>query len=164
MLFRSKIIAVDIVDKKLILAQKLGATHIVNSRKNDPEMEIDKITAGKLVDYAVEAAGTVVTMETAFRVTNYGGQCIIAGNIPEGERIAIDPMDLIKGKQIKGTWGGETTPDEDIPTYSDLYQSGKMKLSQLITHEYRLADINKAFDDLGSGQVGRAIVALGEDN
>mgnify|MGYP002009951092 FL=1 len=67
-------------------------------------------------------------------------------------------MDLIRGKIIVGTWGGETTPDEDIPKYVEWYLSGKMKLDKLLTHEYLLEDINQSFDDLDNGIIGRAII------
>ena len=111
-----KIIAVDVFDHKLDLAEQIGATHRINSNKKHPLTEIIDITHGKGVDYAIESAGRKDTMETALQsVRNGGGICIIAGNLPNGEKISIDPMDLIGGKNIMGTWGGETKPDEDIP-------------------------------------------------
>lgn len=156
-----KIIVVDVFDYKLNLAQKIGATCTINAVENDVLSEIMKITESRGVNYAIEAAGRKETMETAFQsVRNGGGKCIIAGNLPIGHYISIDPMDLIKGKNIVGTWGGETNPDRDIPQYVDWYLSGRMKLDKLITHEYKLANINKAFDDLENGKVGRALIAM----
>ena len=69
-------------------------------------------------------------------------------------------MDLIKGKKIVGTWGGETDTDIDIPEYVRRYLCGKLKLSELIRDEYRLKDINMAFDDFLKGKVGRALLNL----
>jgi S-(hydroxymethyl)glutathione dehydrogenase/alcohol dehydrogenase len=40
---------------------------------------------------------------------------VLAGNLPAGEGVSLDPFDLIKGKRSPGTWGGETQPDRDIP-------------------------------------------------
>ena len=65
---------------------------------------------------------------------------------------------LIIGKTIGETWGEETNPDEGIPKYVDWYQSDKIKLSELITDVYKLEDINRAFDDLENGEVGRALI------
>jgi S-(hydroxymethyl)glutathione dehydrogenase/alcohol dehydrogenase len=156
-----KIIAVDVEEQKLELAKKIGATHTVNSAIKNPLAEILNITVEKGVDFAIEAAGKRETMEAAFKsVRSGGGKSIIAGNLPSGEKISIDPMDLINGKNIVGTWGGESNPDEDIPKYVDWYLSGKMNLRQLITHEYKLENINKAFDDFAVGKVGRALVKL----
>ena len=50
--------------------------------------------------------------------------------------------------------------DKKIPEYVSLYQSGKINLDKLLTHEYLIEDINRAFDDLENGEVGRALVKL----
>ena len=155
----AKIIAIDIFDHKLEHARSLGATHTINARKEDCISKIYQITDGKGVDYAIESAGKCETMEIAFRsVRDMGGLCVLAGNLPVGEQILIDPFDLIKGKRIVGTWGGETKPDRDIPLYVDLYLKGRLKLENLITHCYSLEDINTAIEDLKSGKVGRALI------
>ena len=154
-----KIIGVDTVDHKLERAKQIGATHAINAANNDPLIEIMNVTAGKGVDFAIEAAGKKEAMETAFKSIRSGcGKCIIAGNLTDGETISIEPMDLIKGKNIVGTWGGETKTDEDIPKYIDWYIEDKLKLNELITHVYKLEDINIAFDDLVNGKVCRAVI------
>ena len=157
----SDIIAIDIFDHKLELAQKVGATHLINARQQDPLKTVMEITHGKGVDYAIEAAGQRETMETAFQsVRDNGGLCILAGNLEHGRQISIDPFDLIRGKRIIGTWGGEAQPDRDIPLHVDFYLAGKSNLEALITHEYALKDINQAFDDLEQGKVGRALIDM----
>lgn len=156
------IIAVDVFDHKLEQAHQVGATRLINARWQDPLATILEITGGQGVDYAIEAAGQRKTMETAFRtVRDNGGLCILAGNLPHGERISLDPFDLIRGKRILGTWGGGTLPDRDIALYVDLYLAGKLRVEALITHQYRLEDINQAFDDLEHGKVGRALIEMG---
>jgi S-(hydroxymethyl)glutathione dehydrogenase/alcohol dehydrogenase len=155
------IIAVDIFDHKLEDARRLGATHLVNARERDALAAILEITGGRGVDYAIEAAGRRETMEAAFQaVRDKGGLCVLAGNLPHGERIELNPFDLIRGKRIIGTWGGESQPDRDIPRYADLYLAGELPMDRLISHDYRLADINQALDDLEQGRVGRALVDM----
>lgn len=155
------IIAVDIVDQKLEHARTLGATHVVNSRHHDPYTAIQQITKQRGVDYAIEAAGQCDSMEQAFQVVRCnGGLCILAGNLPHGQRFTLDPFDLIRGKRILGTWGGESQPDRDIPVYVDLYLAGKLPLAALITHEYALQDVNHALDDLAQGKVARALITM----
>ena len=156
------IIALDVSDDKLSQAKKLGATHAVNVNKKDALEAIQELTSGKGADFCIEAAGLRQVMESAFKsVRDGGGLCILAGNVALGEQISIDPFDLIKGKQIVGSWGGATVPDHDIPLYSELYVAGKLKLDGLITHSFSLADINQALEGLASGKVGRAIIELG---
>jgi S-(hydroxymethyl)glutathione dehydrogenase/alcohol dehydrogenase len=157
------IIAVDVFDHKLEHARRVGATHGVNARQRDPLAAILEITGGRGVDYAVEAAGRRETMEAAFRsVRNGGGLCVLAGNLAHGERISIDPFDLIRGKRIIGTWGGETLPDRDIPNYAELYMAGKLKLAGIDFSCYGLAHINQALDDLEQGKVGRALIDMSQ--
>jgi len=161
MMKAATIIAVDLFEHKLEYAHKVGATHLINARHDDPLDTILNITGGRGVDYAIESAGRRETMEMAFKaVHDNGGLCVLAGNLPHGEHISIDPFDLIKGKRIIGTWGGESQPDRDIPLYADLYLAGKLRLELLITHEYRLEDINIAFSDMEQGKVGRALIDM----
>jgi S-(hydroxymethyl)glutathione dehydrogenase/alcohol dehydrogenase len=161
MLDARPLVAVDVIDSKLAEAARLGATHTINSRQHEPLSAILELTGGKGVDYAFEAAGRRETMETAFRaVRNQGGLCVLAGNLPHGEQIAIDPFDLIRGKRIVGTWGGETQPDADIPRFVDWFQKGRLPLAELITREYRLDQINDALVDMEQGRVTRALVKM----
>lgn len=156
------IIAVDVFDRKLEHARQVGATHLINARRQDPLAAILEITDGRGVDYAIEAAGQRETMETAFRaVRDNGGLCILAGNLPRGQRICVDPFDLIKGKRIVGTWGGATQPDCDIPMYVDRYLSGTFRVDGLITHTDSLEHVNRALDDLEHGRVGRTLIDMG---
>ncbi len=157
----AKVIAVDVRDNALELAQKLGATHAVDGRRGDPVAAIKALTEGKGVDFAIEAAGRKQTMEAAFAsVRDGGGLCVLAGNLKHGERVEIDPMDLIKGKRVVGTWGGESKPDRDIPLFVELYRSGKLPLELLVSREYSLEGINGAFDDLEQGRVARALIKM----
>jgi S-(hydroxymethyl)glutathione dehydrogenase / alcohol dehydrogenase len=155
------IIAVDIFDHKLEQAKDLGATHVIHARKQDPLAVIMELTSKKGVDCAIESAGRKETMENAFKaIRENGGLCVLAGNLPHGEKISIDPMDLIRGKKITGTWGGETQPDRDIPVYVNYYLAGKLKLDRLLTHTYSLKNINQAMDDLENGKIGRALIDM----
>ncbi|HEV3007291.1 MAG TPA: zinc-binding dehydrogenase [Pirellulales bacterium] len=155
------LVAIDVVEQKLVEAMRLGATHVVNARQRDPVAAIRELTQGRGVDYAIEAAGRRETMEAAFRsVRDQGGLCVLAGNLPQGETIAIDPFDLIRGQRIVGTWGGETRPDDDIPRYVRWFHEGRLPLAELITREYRLDQINEALDDMEQGRVLRALVTM----
>ncbi len=155
------IVAVDINNDKLDNAVKLGATHTVNVHKEDAQKKIMEITGDKGLDYAIECAGKKESMERAFKsVRDKGGICVIAGNLPQGEQISIDPFDLIKGKRIIGTWGGETQPDRDIPLFVDWYLQGKLDLNKLAIQCHKLAEINEAISNVSRGKAGRVIVDM----
>jgi S-(hydroxymethyl)glutathione dehydrogenase / alcohol dehydrogenase len=155
----SPLIAVDVVAHKLETALRLGASHGLNPKTDDVLAQIHSLTGNRGVDLAIEAAGLPHVMEMAFAATRYGGgTCVLAGNVAHGEVISIDPYDLIRGRQIRGSWGGETDPDADIQRYAELALGGKLNLSAMVTAEYPLSAINEALDDLEAGRVVRAMV------
>jgi len=155
------IIAVDVVDYKLHQAREAGATHTIDASRQDALATIGEITGGRGLDYAIEAAGKRAVIEAAFKaVRDKGGLCVVAGNVPLGELISIDPFDLIRGKRIVGTWGGETETDTDIPRYVERYEAGNLDLGRLISSSYSLRDINRALDDLEQGQIIRALIDM----
>lgn len=157
-----KIIAVDIYDHKLEQASRMGATHTINARLGDVRKEVLGITDGCGVDYAIEAVGCREAMESAFNVVrSNGGLCVLAGNVSYGETVSIDPFDLIKGKRLIGTWGGETVPERDVRLYIEKYFNGDLPLGKLITHECPLEEINQVVRAMESGDVGRALIKMG---
>lgn len=155
------IIAVDVSMDKLKLAMDFGATHVVDASKNDPVHTIRELTSGQGADYSIEAAGRTDTIEQAFdAVKRGGGLCVFASHPAYGKRISIDPFELICGKQLKGSWGGASDPDRDIPLFGRLFREGKLPLDKLITKRYKLETINEALDDLECNRVGRPLIEI----
>jgi S-(hydroxymethyl)glutathione dehydrogenase/alcohol dehydrogenase len=157
----ARVIAVDISSEKLSLAKEFGATDAINAAHTNPVDAIRSLTANLGVDYAVEASGNSKVIEQAFdSVRRGGGICVFASHPEHGEKISIDPYELICGKQIRGSWGGSCLPDDDIPKFAELYRKGKLPLQKLISRRYKLEQINEALDDLESGQVGRPLIEI----
>ncbi|MBI2144020.1 zinc-binding dehydrogenase [Candidatus Woesearchaeota archaeon] len=157
-----KIIGIDIRKQKLSLAMKLGATHTIDGSEGNVLEKLRELTQGQGVDFAIESSGVRSVMELSFEAIRNGGTAVLAGNIRKGEKVGIDPYGLIFGKKLLGTHGGETHTDEDIPFYAGQYLAGKLRLDGLITHTYSLDNINDALAELESGNVGRAVIRLGE--
>lgn len=155
----SQIIAIDLYDQKLESAKRFGATVLINARREDPVARIKELTKGG-VDYAFEASASRQGMENAYASVRWGtGLAILAGNLPYGDnKILINPFPLYAGTRLIGTWGGETDLDRDIPRYVDWYWNGRLKIDELITHRFRLEDVNDAFPALERGEIGRAIL------
>lgn len=155
------VIAVDVSEEKLALARSFGATHVINARTTDPVAEIRRLTQGAGVDYTVEASGQASVIEQAFASARRGGGiCVFASHPEHGAKITIDPYELICGKQIRGSWGGGSDPDRDIPLFAQLYRDGKLPLEKLISRRYSLGAINEALDDLESMKGGRPLVEI----
>ena len=152
-------IGVDVETTKLTLARELGATHAINASEEDPVSRILDLTNGVGVDFSVEAGGLSETIEQAFAVVRKGGGlCVFASHPKHGDKICLEPHDLISGKQIRGSWGGMCRPDEDIPKFGELYRQGRLPLERLVSARYSLEQINTAMDDLENRQVTRALI------
>ncbi len=159
----NKVIVVDINKDKLDQAKELGASHFIDASKENILDEINEITNGNGVDYSVDAAGQISTIETAFSsVRKNGGLCVFASHPKTGEKISLDPHDLISGKQIRGSWGGGCNLDRDIAKFAELYEQGKLPLEKLISKEYSLDNVNDAFDDLKNKTIIRALIKIGQ--
>lgn len=161
-LFRcSAVIGIDEEEERLALARQFGASHTIHAGRQDPVEEIVRVAGGTGVDFSVEAAGTGPTIETAFRaVRTCGGLCVFASHPPDGTRIALDPFDLIRGRRIEGSWGGDCRPDADIPKLAALYRDGKLPLEKLLCRRYALGQINTALDDLERRRVVRPLIVM----
>jgi len=157
----AQVIAVDISADKLELSRSFGATHTIDASKEDPVAEIRKLTTGRGADYAVEASGQASVIEQAFEsVRRGGGACVFASHPAHGTRISIDPFELICGKELRGSWGGSSNPDRDIPLFAKLYLEGRLPLEKLLTHRYRLDQINQALDDMEQHRVVRPLIEI----
>lgn len=157
-----KIIAIDTNKSKLALAKELGVTHTINPL-TDRTLEIIKnITNGVGVDYCFESAGSTQTIELAFDLIRKGGQCTFASHPSDGEKISIDPHQLISGKKINGTWGGHCIPDQDIEKFDGYYQSDLLPLEKLISKHYDLININDAILDFKNRKIVRALIRCSE--
>jgi len=147
-------------DERWDLAKQMGATHWVHPAEVDPVEEINRICPGG-VDFAIEASGRPkVMLQALYSVRNQGGVAVVVGNARHGERIDLDPRQLNKGKQLRGTWGGDNWPDRDFPRYGKLLSSGKLNLEPLLSKTYRLSEINEAIDDLEVGKVTRPLIDM----
>lgn len=145
---QAKVTACDIVDWKLKWAREEFGIEV---------MYPSDMKAGEF-DFVVESSGAREAMEKAFTATKDNGTVVLAGNLPPGTKISIDPFDLIKGKRISGSFGGGGFLDRDIPPYIHAYLDGSLPLAKLITKKYSFEGINEGLDDLKAGKLIKGIV------
>ena len=111
----NNLIAADILGEKLKMAKKLGVASCLNTSDKKFLTEIKKLTSGG-ADYCIESAGRVSTIELGFSlIKSGGGKLLFASHPPEGESIRLVPHELIAGKQIAGSWGGQLNRIEIFP-------------------------------------------------
>jgi len=153
------VIAVDIFDNRLTLAKGLGATHLINSKTQDAKVEIEKIIGPGNLDHFIDNTGQPSIIEMAYQMTKSQGKVTLVGVPRKGNNINIYSLPLHFGKKMAGSQGGEAVPHEDIPRYHNLFNAGRIKLSELITEKVPLAGINDAIARMRSGEMsGRVLV------
>jgi S-(hydroxymethyl)glutathione dehydrogenase/alcohol dehydrogenase len=155
----SQIIGVDLLDNKLDYARKVGATHAINSSREDPVQAIKELTGGRGVDYAFDAIGLPTVSRQAYDATRPGGTTVIIGIPPSGAEISI-PGGPNDAKTLKGCAYGSTRPSIDFPKLVDLYMQGRLKLDQIVNRTYGLNEINEAFAALARGENARGVVVF----
>jgi Zn-dependent alcohol dehydrogenase len=155
------LIAVDILDSKLETARAFGATHTVNLKKEkDPVRAVRDITSGRGADYVFVTVGKVEAIRQGFSMCGDMGMTVVVG-LAGGNLEAITPMELVfTEKVLTGCGGGSVRTSIDIPYLISLYQTGKLKLDELITGHYPLARINEAIESLQKGKALRNIITF----
>ena len=152
------IIAVDIDPSKFIRAKELGATHCFDSRNNDTIDEIRELTKGG-VDFAIDLAGVIPAMNTAYELIRYGGTVITAGLSPINTQFSFNHSDLVaQEKSILGSYMGSCVPVRDVPRFLNLFQQGRLPVDKLIDGKITFDDLNEGFDKLSNGEVVRQIL------
>jgi len=155
------IIAVDVDDRKLEWARKLGATHTVNSRKTDAVEDIRELTGGHGADVVIDAVGRPETYEQAFYARDLAGTVVLVG-VPTPEMEVTLPMIEIfgRGGALKSSWYGDCLPSRDLPMLVDLYRQGRFDLGAFVSETIGLGDIEAAFEKMRKGEVLRSVVVL----
>jgi len=155
----SRIFAVDVLDWKLEVAKQLGATDTINATKESPLDRIQEETMGG-VDYAFECIGKPETIALALDCVRSGGTAVAIGMVPYGTMVPIDGAFLLFDKTLTGCLGGSSRAGIDIPCYAELYKAGKLPLDKLVTKNYKLEEINEAFEALERGEIVRGVIVF----
>ena len=156
----SKIIGIDIHDNRLELAKQLGATHVINSKEENVEKTIKKLTNGLGVNYSIDTSGVSAVMKTAIDILAIGG---VAAPIAASQDLKLNPMLNLSlyNRTVKGVLMGQAIPQLSIPKLIEYYLDDRFGFDKLI-QVYSLEDINKANEDAHSGKVVKPILIMDE--
>jgi S-(hydroxymethyl)glutathione dehydrogenase/alcohol dehydrogenase len=156
------IVAVDLHDKKLELARKLGATHTVNVGRDDARGAIARALSDIPLDVFIDNTGNPDVIQLGYDMTQAQGRVVLVGVPSKGRTISIHSLPLHFGKSIAGSHGGEAVPQVDIPRYQRLYRAGRLPLRELITDRFPLDQVNEAIAAMRRGAVrGRCLLMMG---
>jgi alcohol dehydrogenase len=153
-----RIIAIDLSDAKLAIAQGLGATDVFNAGDERCAEAVRDATQGG-VEFAFEMAGSAKAFELAYRITRRGGTTVTAGLSHPQALFSVPHVGIVaEERSIKGSYLGSCVPARDIPRYIEWYQSGRLPVDRLLSGTLALEDINLGFDRLARGEVLRQTV------
>ncbi|MEB2352908.1 MAG: zinc-dependent alcohol dehydrogenase family protein [Burkholderiaceae bacterium] len=155
-----EIVAIDMLESKLVKARALGATVCLDA--TDPEV-IAKVKAatGGGVDYAFEMAGSVAALDLAYRITARGGTTVTAGLPNPQATWPLQAVSLIaEERTIRGSYVGSCVPSRDIPRFIAMYLRGSLPVNELLSERIGLDEINPALDRLARGESIRQVVMM----
>ncbi|WP_327298863.1 S-(hydroxymethyl)mycothiol dehydrogenase [Streptomyces sp. NBC_01197] len=157
----SKIIAVDVDERKLEWAAKFGATDTVNSSQNDAVEAIRALTGGFGADVVIDAVGRPETYKQAFHARDLSGTAVLVG-VPAPElTVELPLLDVFgRGGALKSSWYGDCLPSRDFPALIDLYLQGRFDLAGFVSERISLAEVEEAFERMHRGEVLRSVVVL----
>ncbi|MBX3254417.1 MAG: alcohol dehydrogenase catalytic domain-containing protein [Chitinophagaceae bacterium] len=157
----ASIIAVDINPVRLEMAQRFGATTIIQADKADTGLlqaaaKVKELTAGRGADYAFECTAIpqlgaaplamVRNAGTAVQVSGIEEEITIDMNLFEWDKVYINPL------------YGKCRPQIDFPAITALYNNGRFLLEEMITRRYALHELSNAFDDMLHGRNAKGVI------
>ena len=155
----SLVIGVDRLPDRLQMARQLGADHAVDSSRCDPVAEIMRLTGGRGVDVAIEALGTQQTFEAALRVLRPGGTLSSLGVYSTDLTIPLAAFSAGLGDHKIVTTlcpGGK----ERMRRLMSVIAAGRVDLGAMVTHRFKLADIEAAYELFAHQRDGVLKVAI----
>jgi len=153
------IIAVDRVPARLAMATRMGADHLVDFSRCDPVDEIMRLTGGRGVDVAIEALGTQATFEACLQVLRPGGTLSSLGVYSADLRLPVGPFAAGLGDHriITSLCPGGS---ERMRRLLSVIESGRVDLGAMVTHRFRLDDIEAAYELFASQRDGVLKIAI----
>jgi len=151
----ARLLMIDTDDNRLEVAQKLGATEIVNNAGGKAAERIMALTAERGVDVAIEAIGIPASFDICQSIVAAGGR--IANIGVHGKPVQLN-LDKLWDHNI--TLTTRLVDTVTIPMLMKMVTSGKVRPKQLITHHFTLTETMKAYDTFGHAMRDRALKVM----
>ncbi len=159
------IVAIDLNESRLAQAREFGATHGVLAQREDPgyahmKAQVADILGGRMADYAFECTAVPALGAAPLALVRSGGTAVQVSGI---EQVVPFDCELFEWDKIYiNPLYGQCNPQRDFPRILSLYQSGRLKLDELVTKTYTLDSVAQGFEDMLAGRIAKGVVLLGE--
>lgn len=155
----SLVIGVDRLPERLAMALRMGADHVIDASRVDPVEEIMRLTNGRGVDASIEALGTQQTFEACLRVLRPGGTLSSLGVYSTDLKIPLGAFAAGLGDHRIITTlcpGGK----ERMRRLMSVIEAKRVDLGAMVTHRFKLDDIEAAYDLFSHQRDGVLKVAI----
>jgi S-(hydroxymethyl)glutathione dehydrogenase / alcohol dehydrogenase len=151
------IIAIDANPAKLVRATQLGATDVVDASATDSVQAVLDIT-GTGADHVFEVVGRPALVRMAFEMAAPGRNAYVLGIQSDDAEMTLPVLGFRRGKKVVGVFMGDTNPRLDIPRYIELWRSGQLDLTGMVSHTLPLEEVNDGFAMLTTGESARTVI------
>jgi len=136
--------AVDLDERKLEAARRLGATDVGE---------------GEGLDFVFDVVGLAATVESGLAMLGHAGTLVYVG-LPRPGQIAQVGLEQLFGKRatIRVSHGGDHLPAEDFPRLAAWALDGRLDLAAMVSRVIGLDDVPEAFEEMKRGDVIRSVV------
>lgn len=154
----SKVIVVDVIERRLEKAKELGAFATINGQQVDVVEEVLKMTDYRGCDLVIETAGTEITTRQAVKMTKKGSTIVLVGYSSSGEMTLPTSLLLDKELTIKTVFRYRHI----YPSAIEAVAQGKVNIRGIITHEFGLDEIEKGLEKCvhNKAEVVKAVVKI----
>jgi S-(hydroxymethyl)glutathione dehydrogenase/alcohol dehydrogenase len=154
----SRIVVIDVQERRLEAARRFGATDVIDSTKTKPVGAVRDLLPGG-ADHVFDFVGLKAVSEQGLEMLGVGGGLYLVGLARPDIDIALNIMGAIAGqKRIQGVNYGSTNFKRDIPMYAALYLQGRMNLDDLVSKQIALGEVNDGYTALKDGALNRVVV------
>jgi threonine dehydrogenase-like Zn-dependent dehydrogenase len=141
-----QVFVVDPREDMLELAGRLGADHLLNPEGTDVAQTVRGLTGGRGVDIGVEAAGIQATLDLVSSLVRMEGALEVFGFHQGGpRRVDWGYWNWMAFRIVNGHTRTQSVYVDGIRIGMDMIRNGMLDMAPLVTHAYRLDDINQGF-------------------
>lgn len=138
----SKVVMVDVMEKRLAKAKEMGADLVINGKEEDTVAKIMEYTEGKGLDLGIETAGTQITAGQLIKGAKKGAVIVFVGYSASGEMTLPIGMALDKELTFKTVFRYRNI----YPMAIDAVASGKIAIKDVVTDFFELDEIQNALE------------------
>jgi len=158
-----RILAIDPVPLKREKAIGFGATHTAADATEGFAL-LQDLTRGRLANVVIntKSEGEGPDIAVSLGLAGKRGKVVVTNLHEAGDQqVTMNALDLtVMEKQVRGSCFGSANPRRDIPRLLDLYRNGKLQLEELVSHRYKLDEVNQGYQDQVEGRSIRGVLTL----